>query len=158
MGLDWGNVPAWVGSILTGSSLAVAAITYVRSAEERRRENAENARAQAALVSSWPVNLRRWQVRNGNTVAVSVQARIDDDHRSEPVVLYPSETRALRLPSGVEVRTTFLPLLIVDSFGRRWIRHGDGELAEVRDREPKGSPTSPRSSGRPETPTWEDRS
>ena len=83
--MDWGTVPAWVGSLLTGFSLLIAAITYLRSAEERRRENAENARAQAALVSSWPVNVRRWQVRNGNTVAVSVQALIDDSHLSEPV-------------------------------------------------------------------------
>lgn len=150
--VEWGNVPAWVGSILTGSSLIIAAITYVRSAQERRRENAEKARAQAALVSSWPVNVRRWQVRNGNTVAVSVQALIDGDNRSEPVVLYPSETRAIRLPAGVEVGTTFLPLLIVDSFGRRWIRHGAGELVEVTERDSAGSTT------RQPALTWEDRS
>jgi hypothetical protein len=38
--LDWGNVPAWTGSILTGSSLLIAALAYRRSVRDKERDQA----------------------------------------------------------------------------------------------------------------------
>src|SRR5262245_48009031 len=46
LGLDWGNVPAWVGSLLTGTSLLVAALTFRRAVGEARRD-------QVSKVSAW---------------------------------------------------------------------------------------------------------
>jgi len=147
--MDWGNVPAWVGSLLTGFSLTIAAISYVRNGQERRKENAERAREQAALVSCWAVNPRRWSVKNGNGVAVSVRVVVDAETWSAPVVFAPGETRGLRVPSDVEIGTLFLPQEIVDSFGRRWERLGSGEL-----RETAGVAVSPRPAARL---IWEER-
>ena len=150
LGWDWGNVPSWVGSLLTGTSLGIAAVTYLRNGRERRRENDERARKQASLVSCWAVNPRRWLVRNGNDVAVSVQVLLDDDTGSEPVTLAPGETRGMRLTAGVTIRTPFPPLVIVDSFGRRWTRRETGELVESTGGRP--NPSSPAFL------TWDERS
>jgi hypothetical protein len=158
LGWDWGNVPSWVGSVLTSSSLAIAAVTYVRNAHERRRENDERTRTQAALVSSWPVNPRRWRVRNANSVAVSVQALIDDGARSDQIALSPGETRGLRLPADMEVRGAFLPLLIVDSFGRRWLRQVSGELTEITGPTPPTPASAPQEGGSVQRLVWEERS
>src|SRR5258707_1204927 len=64
-------------------------------------------------------------------VAVSVRVVVDAETWSVPVALSPNETRGLRVPSDVEIRTLFLPMEIVDSFGRRWERLGSGELQET---------------------------
>lgn len=55
--MDWGNVPAWVGSSLSGMALLVTAISLrnerLRTATDRRaREDAER-RQQATLVTTW---------------------------------------------------------------------------------------------------------
>ena len=46
MGLNWGDVPAWVGSVLTGVALLIAAITYRKSVHDSER-------AQASMVTVW---------------------------------------------------------------------------------------------------------
>jgi hypothetical protein len=127
----------------------IAAISYVRNSQERRKENAERSREQAALVSSWATNPRRWSVKNGNSVAISVRVVVDAETWSTPVALSPGEIRGLRMSSDTEIGTLFLPLEIVDSFGRRWERLGSGEL-----RETDGVEVSPRPAARL---SWEER-
>ena len=132
LGLDWGNVPAWVGAIFTSASLSLAAVTYARNSAERAHERLDRDRAQAAKVSSWPVTSRRLLVRNGNEVAVLVGAVATRGERSaaaEQVAFGPGETRGLRLPAGFE--TAALELTIVDSYGRVWSRATDGALDRV---------------------------
>jgi hypothetical protein len=41
LGLNWGDVPAWVGSVLTGVALLVAANTYRKSVRDSEREQAK---------------------------------------------------------------------------------------------------------------------
>ncbi|HET8662222.1 MAG TPA: hypothetical protein VFM55_24970 [Micromonosporaceae bacterium] len=137
LGLDWGNVPAWVGSLLTGSSLGLAAFTYFRNSAERRQAREDTERAQAARVSSWRANARRAIVHNGNDVAVTVQVFVlggQADGRtaaSDRVVFGPGETRALALPAYLEDHLVALTLSLVDSYGRAWVRRDSGTLVRV---------------------------
>ena len=49
LSLDWGNVPDWVGALVTGSSEAVAAISYRGSVKAKEREQASKVAAWVAL-------------------------------------------------------------------------------------------------------------
>jgi hypothetical protein len=49
LGLDWGNVPAWIGTIVTSSSFAVAALSFRRSVLDKERAQASNVAAWVAL-------------------------------------------------------------------------------------------------------------
>lgn len=132
MAVEWGTVSSWVSSLLTGSSVALAAFTYFRATKDRHRALDESERAQAARVSLWWVNPRRALVRNSNDVAVTVRAVLpDDDAGSEPLGLGPGETRELLLSAGLEGRSAGLALMMVDSHGRAWIRNGDGVLDRI---------------------------
>jgi hypothetical protein len=46
LGLDWGNVPAWIGSTLTSGSLLIAATSYRRSVKDKEYD-------QASKIASW---------------------------------------------------------------------------------------------------------
>jgi hypothetical protein len=46
LGLDWGNVPAWFGAVVTSGSAAVAALAYRRSVRDKEAQ-------QASLVGAW---------------------------------------------------------------------------------------------------------
>src|SRR6185437_3359668 len=72
MELDWGNVPAWIGSILTGSSILIAALTYRRSVEDRER-------AQAAKVTAWvDIGAEKIFLRNSSDSAVRARVFFED--------------------------------------------------------------------------------
>ncbi|MET7478776.1 hypothetical protein ABZT17_31050 [Streptomyces sp. NPDC005648] len=45
LGWDWGNVPAWVGAVLTSGSLIVASFTFWRSRRDQKREHASKVAA-----------------------------------------------------------------------------------------------------------------
>jgi hypothetical protein len=123
LGLDWGNVPSWVGSVLTSFSVGFASITYYRSTNDRRQARDDAERTQAARVSLWWENPRKALVRNSNDVAVTVQVFVEDrDSRSDPLNLSPGETRALQLPVDLADESAAVGLVIVDSYGRSWIR------------------------------------
>jgi hypothetical protein len=49
LGLDWGNVPAWIGSVLTSGSVLVAALAYRRSVLDKERGQASQIGAWLAL-------------------------------------------------------------------------------------------------------------
>jgi len=137
LGADWGNVPAWVGSLLTSTSLLIAAVSYQRNNAERAREQADREMAQAAKVSGWWLNSRAVSVRNANDVAVHIQLHLAGGREaavSERVSFAPGETRILRVPADLDAARPDdgVPLsasmTIVDSFGRGWIRDADGDL------------------------------
>ncbi|MCU1607341.1 MAG: hypothetical protein JWP46_3806, partial [Modestobacter sp.] len=68
LGLDWGNVPAWTGSVLTGSSLLIAANTYRRAVQDRVREQASKF---AVWISKTPEDGRvQLSFANGSDVPV----------------------------------------------------------------------------------------
>jgi hypothetical protein len=133
LGLDWGNVPSWVGTVLTSSSLGLAAFTYFRSSRDRRRQLDDAERSQAARVSMWWVNPRRAVVRNGNDVAVTVQAVIADgpETSSERLGLGPGEDRDCSCPAGSTARLGACSCAWPIPFGRSWIRGDDGTLERV---------------------------
>jgi hypothetical protein len=145
-GLDWGNVPAWVGSILTGTSLMIASLTYRRSVKEKEREQTDRERGQASKVTTWLGHGRddAW-VENSNDVAVSVQIfmrRGDEIDSSDVIGLGPNEKRSYALAphayyeyrASVGARGDTLPppsLMIVDSSGRCWLRDEVGQLTAL---------------------------
>jgi hypothetical protein len=118
---DVGSVSSWVSSGLTSVSLSLAAYTYFRASQDRRRD-------QAARVSLWWVNPRKGLVRNSNDVAVTVWALAPDEASSPRLGLGPGETRGLLLPAALDGRAADVALAIVDSYGRSWIRRADGTL------------------------------
>lgn len=122
---DVGSVSSWVSSGLTSVSLGLAAFTYFRAGEDRRR-------AQAARVSLWWVNPRRALVRNGNDVAVTVWATVPDAASSERLGLGPGDTRGLLLPAALDGRSSAVALAIIDSYGRCWVRRDGGRLDRVK--------------------------
>jgi hypothetical protein len=132
MAAERGRVSSWVSSLLTGSSLALAAFTYFRATTDRRRTLDEAERAQAARVSLWWANPRRALVRNSNDVAVTVRATLaDDEAGSETLGLGPGETRGLLLSAELDGRSAEVALVMIDSHGRTWIRRGDGILDRI---------------------------
>src|ERR1039457_1524586 len=66
--LNWGDVPTWVGSVLTGVALLIAAITYRKSIRESAREQAKSITVwvgeQAADLSY------ELQIKNGSNSAI----------------------------------------------------------------------------------------
>lgn len=156
LGWDWGNVPSWVGSVLTGSSLGIAAVTYWRASGDRRRALDEAERAQAARVSMWWVNPRKAFVRNGNEVAVTVRAFLPDGPvTSDRLGLGPGETRTLQLAAGLDDAPGSVALTVVDSYGRAWIKRADGTLERITAGSPAPDPATRSSS--PEKLRWETR-
>jgi hypothetical protein len=135
MGLDWGSVPAWVGSILTGSSILIASLTYRRSVQDRRDEQLNRARAQAAKVSAW-VNRGDIKVflQNANDTAVKARVffeeRLDDEESAYlEEHVGPNQRKSSRTPSWLDVDEPITPaLLIVDGVGAVWLRHSNGKL------------------------------
>jgi hypothetical protein len=159
LGLDWGNVPAWVGTIVTSSSFAVAALSYRRSVFDKERAQASTV---AALVT------RRMRedgtqrqvllVSNGSDapvyeVAVHVLG-IPEPYWLEQVPAKETSEREL-LPKGA--RLTFsvdgvpigddlgavlgaLPQLeFRDAAGRWWTKDSDGRLMRLRPKVAGGS-------------------
>ncbi|WP_203830963.1 hypothetical protein [Actinoplanes palleronii] len=154
---DWGNVPSWVGSLLTGSSLALASFTYSRTSGDRRRVLEESERSQAARVSLWWINPRKALVRNSNDVAVTVQAFVEGTEDESPAAasehlgIGPGQTWSLLLPVSSSSAPTRVDLAIVDGYGRRWIRRTGGTLDRITNEE-----SLPALSPQAETPLrWE---
>src|SRR5580658_3328827 len=89
LGLDWGDVPTWVGSVLTGVALLIAAFTYRKSVSDSQRD-------QAKAITVWVDEdqkvkgriLRRTNtlhIRNGSNATVySVTAYYRKSRKKEP--------------------------------------------------------------------------
>lgn len=85
LGLQWGDVPAWVGSILTGVALLIAANTY-------RKSVLESTRTQASMVTVWVERtdgVETVHVKNGSNASVyAVTVYYGGKHRSEDTSPY----------------------------------------------------------------------
>lgn len=159
LGLNWGDVPTWIGSLVTSAAAAVAALAY-------RRSILDQEGVQASSIAAW-VGLRRGDngvqhhlllVRNGSDFPV-YEVSVQLPRLPEPLWLeqvpaktiaeqdLPSEDSALgepmvpfvNLPVRRFLRQEFVsgPLPEVefrDSTGRLWRRDKDGRLTRLRER------------------------
>src|SRR3954447_4179578 len=82
-GLDWGNVPAWVGAVLTSTSLLVAALTYRRSVDDKERDQASNVAAWVARRVENGTQRKVLRVSNGSDAPVyEIIARVPEGYNS----------------------------------------------------------------------------
>ncbi len=82
-GLDWGNVPAWVGAILTSVSLLIAALAYRRSVKDKEREQASKMAAWIGVVEDAHERKRVVRIRNNSDAPIfDIVAR---PHGTEPL-------------------------------------------------------------------------
>jgi hypothetical protein len=56
LGLDWGDVPTWIGSVLTGAGALIAAITYRRSVLENEKKQASRIAAYMDVIPPIPAD------------------------------------------------------------------------------------------------------
>jgi len=70
LGLDWGSVPAWIGSVLTSGSVLVAALAYRRSVLDKERGQASQIAAWVALAGESGNKRPVAQVSNGSNAPV----------------------------------------------------------------------------------------
>jgi hypothetical protein len=70
IGLDWGNVPGWVGTVVTSTSVTIAALSYRRSVFDRQRQQASFIAAWVGLVEQDGKHRRALQVSNGSDASV----------------------------------------------------------------------------------------
>jgi hypothetical protein len=70
IGLDWGNVPGWVGTVVTSTSVTIAALSYRRSVFDRQRQQASFIAAWVGLVEQDGQHRRALQVTNGSDASV----------------------------------------------------------------------------------------
>ncbi len=127
LALDWGSVPAWLGSILTGSSLVIAALAYRRSVLDKEREQAAKITAWFELTERGPiVRLRNSSDGAIYEVLISVGLGIKDiDLRTVP----PETTAKAGFRGTVGGRG--VPIVrFRDSAGRYWRRDSNGQLED----------------------------
>ena len=141
MGLNWGDVPAWVGSILTGSSILIASLTYRRSVRDRRVEQLDRERAQAATISTWFESEETLIVANASNAAVKVRVLFEDRFSGKPEIAYselqigPMSRKAMEhgwpYPYHRDMISDSPGLLIVDAAGAFWRRHSSGKVQRL---------------------------
>jgi hypothetical protein len=68
--VKWGDVPAWIGALLTGTSLLIAAISYRRSVLDKERDQASKVAAWIALVDEDGQQKRVLRISNGSDASV----------------------------------------------------------------------------------------
>jgi hypothetical protein len=138
IGLNWGDVPAWVGAILTGSSILIASLTYRRSVRDRRAEQLDRERAQAALISTWIESDSTLTVANASNAAVAVRVLFENRLNGKPELasqdfqIGPMSRMVAPsgrpFDSGRDLNNERPGLLIVDSAGAVWLRHSNGKI------------------------------
>jgi len=156
LGADWGTVPAWIGSILTGSSILLATLTYRRSVRDRAHEQEYREGEQARRISAWiDTNNYCVCIENSNDVALRVQAyfefRLDsaDKGAGFKEVAAPPRQRILadmaqlgevpqveplqlgEVPQVAPLFNSTPALLILDAAGCSWLRDGTGSLRKL---------------------------
>lgn len=158
--MDWKSIPDWLSALSSLGALAFAAIAAIAAmrvyriessrdeanAELRRKQEADERRTQAALVSAWwGHDERHWGVfvRNASETPVyDAKFSVLDVHdpnaseRFDLAVVPPASEPALhtaevrgRHPEHCRVEVTF-----TDAAGRRWIRDRQGQLHELGNR------------------------
>jgi hypothetical protein len=143
LGLDWGNVPAWTGSVLTGSSLLIAANTYRLSVRDRVRQQAskiaawvsttsEDGRARAHLTfannSDMPVYLVDVQLRTSGPRPEGIYGALPSEKHAESADVVPPgglPARELEYESADVIEVEF-----TDASGLVWVRDDWGRLTQ----------------------------
>jgi hypothetical protein len=140
--LDWGNVPAWVGSTLTGTSLLIASVSYRQNVVERTKK-------QAVQVTAWftpageeldAIGTKATEdtvfVRNASDAAVYLVVLNHDDGTPGTPPQGVSTWRSIGPQTTVSTPslmgpTQLLPsaLTFVDATGRPWRRQRTGVLS-----------------------------
>lgn len=145
-GVDWGDVPAWVGSVPVGVGALLAAVNFWRSVREKRQDAASKVWAlceryhygddpgecEAVLRNDsdepafeGTVRLLNWDwASNRQVVKSPVFPTVLPRSSSEVVALGPIEPR----PDHEWRRLPPLELEFTDGHGRRWCRAPDGRL------------------------------
>jgi hypothetical protein len=164
LGLDWGNVPAWVGTIVTSTSVSIAAISYRRSVRDKERDQASRISAWIGLVSGETGMRRVLQVANGSDasiyeVSVKIPGRSDlilgevpGKTTLTPDVEIPASSNQSRqtavsasinlLGTNIEGRTNIdhisqeaaPEIEFRDGVGRWWSRNPQGRLQRITER------------------------
>jgi hypothetical protein len=70
MGLDWGNIPVWVGVILTSASVGIAARTYVLNSRRAIREQASQVTVELHVPEIAPDILHTVEVTNHSAASI----------------------------------------------------------------------------------------
>ncbi len=70
LGLDWGNVPAWVSSVLTSGSVMVASFAYRKNVLDKEAEQASKVYARVDRHGTGDTATRLLRVRNGSDSAI----------------------------------------------------------------------------------------
>lgn len=137
LGWDWGTVPAWVGSVLTGGSVAFASFSYFRSIGDRHEERLERERVQVSQVSTWVGPSLGGDddvlIGNKSDAAVDVVAFYHENGQrfaSPNIGLGPGQIRGGRRISLL-FNDRIPNLVITDSAGLVWLRTADSQLERL---------------------------
>jgi len=156
LGWDWGNVPTWLGSVVTSTSVSIAALSYRRSVRDKEREQAGKVGAWVGLTldgAEWTRTLRVTNASAGSIFEVRVQPNGSGEVFWEEIpagtiftkaMIDGQETTVTRttttvgffgasLTTEIEVAREVSPLIeFRDSLGRWWARTPTGHLKAVR--------------------------
>src|SRR6266508_2079000 len=158
--LDWGNVPAWAGSILTSSSLLIAALSYRRSVLDKERDQASKVAAWVVLADSSESQKRMLRVSNSRDASIyEITVRLRETPEVFLEELPAKTTTTIELPaarssskietSGIAVRLLFIEASVTtetlsqesppelefcDALGRWWKRIPRGQLKRIQSR------------------------
>ena len=104
LGLDWGTVPAWTGSILTSGSILVASIAYRRSVHDKEAE-------QASKVYAWIDEAKPSENGEGRVLRI----RNSSDSLVYALSALPFGAERVELAELPQTSEYHLPLASVDS-------------------------------------------
>lgn len=157
MTVAWGNVPEWVGALLTGGGVLVAAyqLRLGRVAQERARAEARESEQQRRLAEARSVGIKViWGKTDteAGTTPITVRASNGAPYPLSGVVIeivtdnpYPREQIVGTLLPGEQVQETYevpraevvfgeltggADLLFTDAYGTHWRRSPHGELSQ----------------------------
>jgi hypothetical protein len=160
LGLDWGSVPTWVGTIVTGASALLAAFSYRRSVRDKEREQASKVAAWIEVSYKGLERERRLRVANrseGSIFALFVEPPEAPELRlaelpagKMAVAVLPAGTPGNVKKQDVEVNLALIkfsggtreeavavtwPVVeFMDALGRNWRREPTGTLRQIAQR------------------------
>lgn len=120
--LDWGTVPAWIGSVVTSGAFLIAALVYRRERRDRLRASAIRvypaARPNGAVVV----------FNDGESAIHDVLVRVIEDGETERRQIGDYQTfpahheEEIRFATGQQTRYAVITVDFTDIFEQRW-RH-----------------------------------
>jgi len=140
VGIDWGNVPAWVGAVLTGSSFLIAANAYRQSVAERIQRQARQVTAWVVVAGDTvdggaPLGQDLLCVRNGSDAAAYFVI-VNHGDGQRPDRLGVSAWRSIGPETTVTAASLVAPgdllpatLSFIDAGGQAWSRGRLGQLS-----------------------------